>query len=344
MKNLNIYIIIVFLFLAAVFIYHRQTHSIVGLGEYKEIIDNLESLNAGLTGLERPGDLDAYLRKFNASVKPIHLKEPVQQIDHYKGNIDLRTRYLAESVLSRVVDILNQHTNNAYKLVDIEFVRERRELQGQASSLTMDFLVHQINQYATRAYTMEAVCFPDSERDGAHRIYVNYITPIGAKIAAIQPANIIGVHGADTDFVEKPINKQDLEYDQLTNVNGYYESSLENSKLDYKYNDTPVEKSWIRNKDVALYPTGTGQPTGSIYDTLYKDPCRREAFAWDARGVQETTPQGVPGTCQIINPSDHCWGPYPYINPTVNTLPRNNDGPNEMFDRSQGLTSRNMYR
>ena len=344
MKNLNIYIIIVFLFLTVVFIYHKQTHSIVGLGEYKEIIDNLSSLQTGLNGLERPADLDSYLRRFNSAVRPIKLKEPIQQTDYYKGNIDIRTRYLAESVLSRVVDILNQHTNNAYKLVDIEFIRERREIKGQSSSLTIDFLIHQINQYATRSYTLEAVCYPDENREGGYRIFVNYIQPVGGHVPTIQPDNLIGVHGADTDFVEKPINKQDLEYDRLTNINGYYESSLENSKLDYKYNDTPIEKSWIRNKDIALYPTGTTQQYGSIYDQLYKDPCRRELFAWNTRGVQETTPPGVPGQCQIINPSDYCWGPYPYINPTVTALPRNNDGMNELFDRSQGLTSRAMYR
>jgi hypothetical protein len=344
MKNLNIYIIIVFLFLISVYIYRRQTTNIIGIGEYTEILDNLNSLQTQLTGFERPGDLDTYLRKFNSSVTPIALQEPVYQTDHYKGNIDIRTRFLAEAVTSRVTDILNQHTNNAYKVIDIEFIRERREQNGKASSLTIDFLIHQVNQYATRAYTMEAVCYPDPSRDGGYRIYINYITPIGAKVASIQPITLVGTHGADTDFVEKPINKQDLTYDQLTNINGNYESSLEQSQLDYKYNDTLVEKSWIRNKDVTLYPVGTEQPYGSIYDTLYKEPCRRERFAWDTRGVQETTPPGVPGTCEMINASDHCWGPYPYINPTVNTLPRNNDGMNAMFDRSQGLTSRNLYR
>jgi hypothetical protein len=334
-----VYLILPILLIIVSAIYVSQLSNIKGIREHNDILANIDIVKQSVDKTLSTNfytnelDIDVFLRIFNADIPQMKLNEPVlSQIDHYKGNIDLNTRYKIEYVLDRLTELLNNYTNNRYKLIDIEFVRERTDNEGRIA-LISDFLLHQINHYSTRKFTMEVVCFFD-KKTKQHRYYINYIQPVGAKVAAIEPLNLVGVHGEDTDFIQKPINKEEITYGKLVNVNGDYQSNLPQMLLDTDKNkDLVVEKSWIRNKDIALFPNS------DCYSGFYREPCRQEQFGWDTRGVQWTTPPNFKGGCSVINPSDHCWGPYPYQNPTVTTLPRNNDGPNELFDLSVGIPS-----
>lgn len=218
---------------------------------------------------------------------------------YVKGNIPCELDNNAKTVIATTLNDFNQSMQYRLKFLEIDTLIERHytDKVGDHPSVRYlcEFFAHEVDTKSTRKLITQweqVTCEKGIKPTGTPKVH--FLNPEGSDLPVYNELNRLFVHSIDSDLVEKPANKLDIQQDFKLAPHPSVAAPVELAgvpSLDQLYErvepcengDMRVESAICRN---AL-------KTGDWHDVPSQEPCREEANPgiWDRFGVYEQRPR-----------------------------------------------------
>jgi hypothetical protein len=246
---------------------------------------------------------------------------------YVKGNIPCELDNNAKAVISETLNDFNNRTQYRLKFLEIDTLVERHftDKVGDHPSVRYlcEFFSHEVDTKSTRKLVMQweqTTCEKGVKPVGSPKVH--FLHAESADLPVYSELNRLFVHSIDSDLVEKPANKLDIQQDfklaphpsinAPVDVDGVPSLDQLYEKIEPCENaDTLVESAICRN---AL-------KVGDWHDVPSQEPCREEAIpgVWDRYGVYEQRPRAE--SCKDRHSGYTPVNPDLFDHPTLYSIP-----------------------